>query len=66
MQPSYIVCRYCGYILEPLDFKDYPYPVAFPIDDPGLFTMVLEYARASIKCPRCLNSKWIRKAYYKV
>ena len=63
MQPSYVYCKFCGYILTGGDF---PFKVRFPTDDEDLFQKALTYARQNIKCPGCGNRKWIRKAYYKV
>jgi len=63
MQPSYVYCKICGFVLPD---KYFPFDVQFPTDDEELFQKALAYARKNVKCPYCGNKKWIRKAYYKV
>ncbi len=67
MQPSYIVCKLCGYVLKR---SDYPLEVissiSFPTDDEQKLDQLKQWAKQNLPCPRCGNRKWIRKAYYKV
>jgi hypothetical protein len=68
MNPSFVYCKFCGY---PLTIYDFPRKLRgridhFPTDDEEAFQEALRYARENIRCPRCGNRKWIRKAYYKI
>jgi len=67
MQPSYIYCKVCGYVLSERDFpKDVLRGVQFPTDDWEEFERLKRWAKKNLPCPYCGNHAYIRRAYYRV